>query len=637
MPQTELSQSGRFDARLDLIPQEPGVYLMKDASGSIIYVGKAVNLPRRLHSYFCENPRGNAKVLAMISHIADFSYILCENELEALILENNLIKQYSPRYNILLRDDKEYPYIKVTMNEMYPRVMKSFHVAKDKEEGTRYFGPYLAGDLHRALEVLHEIFPLKRCRRVFPRDIGKERPCLWYYIGRCIGPCRGEVSAEAYRAVCEQLCDFLEGKSSDFEEALKEEMNRASDDLQYEEAARMRDRLSALNRLRERQIIISPERSDSADVLGMARNGNEAAIQLLKVREGRMVSSAAFFFPDQEEAAEDFMEAFLLQYYDDPQSIPKEILLGLSLLRQDLIERQLSDLRGKKLSLLTVKAGKKKRWLEMADKNAGESLSRHTLLGTQGDREKSLENLAKFLKMEDIPHRIEAYDIANLGEEDRAASMVVFVDGRPKRSDYRHFKIQSFEGADDYAAMTEVLRRRLSRLDDADFGERPELILLDGGSGHVRTIQGLLNDMAPDIALAGMVKDHQHRTRGLVRSDMEILELRRQLEKGDSADPDKRAEALALLRLLTAIQNEAHRFAQRLHKKLGKKRNLRWSLEEIPGIGPQRRRALLSHFHTLKAISEASQEELLKVPGLPESAASAVYQHFHPEFQAEEE
>lgn len=314
-----------FDARLDLIPAEPGVYLMKDAAGSVIYVGKAKILPNRLRSYFCKEPQGNKKVLAMIAQIADFSYITCENELEALILENNLIKQYRPHYNILLRDDKEYPYIKVTLHEQYPRVMKVFHVDEDQKKGAVFYGPYLAGDLNLALQALHKIFPIKTCKRVFPRDIGKDRPCLNYYIGRCIGPCLGEVSEAEYRSLIQDICRFLEGNYRGLLTQIESEMKLAADQLNFEAAAQWRDRLTALQHLMARQIIVS-QSSESIDVIGLARNASEICLQKLEVREGRMLASSSIFVEDRGEHEGEVLDAYIRQIYREDSYIPLSLI-----------------------------------------------------------------------------------------------------------------------------------------------------------------------------------------------------------------------------------------------------------------------------------------------------------------------
>lgn len=627
-----IKASEGFDARLDLIPEKPGVYMMKDADGEVIYVGKAINLPRRLRSYFGPNPQGDRRILTMISHIEDFDYVLCANELEALVLENNLIKEYQPRYNILLRDDKEYPYIKVTLNEAYPRVLRAFHIEDDHKLGVQYFGPYQAGDLYRALDAIYDIFPLKRCRRVLPRDIGKERPCLNYYIGKCIGPCLGSVSQEAYRAVIDDIVDFLDGKSAKFSEQIREDMQAASRNLEFEKAARLRDRLHALEKLHERQVIVNPDLKGEADVLAGAENGSEKAIQILKIREGRIISTGSYFFPDRGESYAELYRSFILQYYSSGQVIPPELILSELPENPAEIETWLTDKAGRRVRLHQPQRGLKRRWLEMGEINAKESLVRHTLLGGgHGDRESTLEDLANRLGMTEFPKRIEAYDIANLGEADRAGSMVVFVDGRPKRSDYRHFKIKRVEGQDDYASLQEVLDRRLARLEDENFGQRPQLILIDGGLGHINAVGPAIEDKGMGAAYAGMVKDDRHRSRGLVRPDGQEVKLRHDAQEELDLTPEQRNKDLALLRLITAIQNEAHRFAGRLHKNLGQKRNMRWTLEEIEGVGPARRRAILKEFKTLKAVSEASLEDLKAVPGLPQAAAEAVYFHYHPE------
>lgn len=621
-----------LNVRLDLIPEEPGVYMMKDAEGQVIYVGKAINLPKRLASYFTETPRGNAKVLAMISHIRDFDYAICSNELEALILENNLIKQYQPRYNILLRDDKEYPYIRVTLNEAYPRVMKAYRVDEDYKAGVRYFGPYQSGDLYRALSAIYEIFPLKRCRRVLPRDIGKERPCLNYYIGKCIGPCLGSVPQAAYRALIDELVDFLDGKTAPFRARLQEQMVWAAENLEFEKAARLRDRQAALDKLHEKQTIALPKLEGDADVLGTAENGSEKAIEILKVRDGRIISLGSYFFPDRGESIEELYRSFILQYYSKGHSAPPEILLSAYPEDYEGLSDWLNEGAERKVKIHKPQRGLKKRWLEMSERNARESLIRHTLIGGgQADLERTLDDLANRLGLSIYPRRIEAFDIANLGENDKAASMVVFIDGKPKRSDYRHFKINTVEGQDDYASMREVIARRLARLRDESFGETPQVILLDGGAGHISAVEDLIRAEAPNIHLAAMVKDSHHRSRALIRDDLEEIPLRHEKAVEMELSQEQRNLDLALLRLVTAIQNEAHRFAGRLHKNLSKKRNLRWSLEAIPGIGEARRKALLKEFKSLKNLSEASLADIEKVPGLPKTAALAVYEHFNPE------
>ena len=622
---TEPSTNQPLDARLDLVPTNPGVYLMKDASGSIIYVGKAINLRNRLRSYFTANPQGNAKVLAMISHIADFSTIVVSSELEALMLEATLIKQHQPHYNILLRDDKGYPYIRVTMNELYPRVLKAFRVGDDKKAGARYYGPYLSGDLYRAMVVLRQIFPTKTCNRVLPRDIGKERPCLDYHIGRCIGPCRGDVSAEEYRAVMMDICHFLEGKYSPILDTLRSRMDQAAEELKFEQASLWRDRLQALERLMERQQAVS-DNDDDKDIVGIARNGNEICLQKLEVREGRIVSSASFFFPDDQTETADVLAAFIQQYYPNAADIPREILIPEVPADQASLSEYLRELRKGRCHLVRPQRGAGRSLLAMANENAEQALRRHTMLGGHGHTalQEAMRELAAVTGIASGIHRIEAIDISNTGRHDMAASMVVFIDGKPVKQQYRQFKIRTLEAPDDYESIREVLRRRLDRLGDNQFGSRPDLILIDGGKGHVTAALTVLSEFNLVIPVAGMIKDERHRTRGLALPGGEILELRSRIEQQD-------AQAMGLLRLLTAIQDEAHRFAQRLNQNLLKKRTVKMSLEAIPGIGPARRRLLLTAFQSIKGVSEATLEQLNAVSGLGAAAATAVYQHFHRE------
>ncbi len=622
-----------FDARLELVPQEPGVYLMKDASGSVLYVGKAINLRNRLRNYFTPNPNVDNKIKAMISHIADFNYILCRNELEALILENNLIKAHRPKYNTLLRDDKEYPYIKVTLHEMYPRVLKAYRVEQDYELGARYYGPYLAWDLQKALKAIYQIFPVMTCNRKLPRDIDKKRPCLKYYINRCIGPCIGQVSAADYRESVEEICRFLDGQYDELLKKIRQKMETASANLEFEKAAIWRDRYRDLERLTAAQVIVTKKPED-IDVLGIARNGNEIAVQKLEIRKGRMIGSVSSFTEDGSESETEILEIFLNQHYQKSSFIPSLIVIPCRLSQPELFSSYFSRLAGHKVSFRKAERGEKKRLLEMAEKNAKQNLRRYTLIGGSATGLSiTLKNLADIFHMDEAPRRIEAYDIANLGTADRTGSMVVFTEGKPLRSAYRHFHIKSFEGIDDYRAMREVLERRLKRLSDPAFAETPDLILLDGGKGHVNTLKPLLEKMAPGIPFAGIVKDDRHRTKGLVLPDGRLIELQKPSgsEHEEQETPDQRSQRLGLLRLMTAIQNEAHYFAGRLQKKSGFKRTVKYSLEEIPGVGPARRKALLREFSTVKNIAEASLQELIGVKGLPEETAKAVYQHFHKE------
>ena len=614
-----------FDARLDIVPTDPGVYLMKDASDSVIYVGKAKNLRNRLRSYFGKNPQGNAKVLAMISHVADFEYVVVGSELEALLLESNLIKRYQPHYNILLRDDKGYPYVCVTMQEEYPRIMKVFRPDKNMQ-GAKYYGPFLSGDLYYALQALREIFPTKTCRKVLPRDIGKERACLNYHIGRCVGPCRGDVAVTEYRAVMENICRFFEGKYDGIVKDLEVQMNGAAEALDFEKAAIYRDRLAALRKVMANQNVSFPRESDR-DAIGFYRDAGEICFRKLELRGGRIIGSSTYFLKDEGESEDALVEAFLMQYYPTAPEIPKEILTSIPLENHDAIEEAICEMAGHKVSLHIPQRGDGMRLLDLANANAKESTRRRILrVGSSNESVKTaLEKLAAVLELPEPPARIESYDISNLGNDDRCGGMVVFTDGRPDKQSYRLFKIKTVEGQDDYASMREVLTRRFSHMGDDRFAKMPDLILADGGLGQVNAIYGVLEELglADKIHLAGMVKDRKHRTNGLVTRDGIEVAL------ADEAREDE--EMMALFRLITGVQNEVHRFAISYQRKLSKKRNLTYKLETIPGIGEAKRKSLMKHFGSIKAMSEATVEELSEAERITKKDAEAIYSHFHGE------
>ena len=614
--------ASKFDARLDIVPTDPGVYLMKDASDSVIYVGKAKNLRNRLRSYFGKNPQGNAKVLAMISHVADFEYVVVGSELEALLLECNLIKRYQPHYNILLRDDKGFPYVCITMQEEYPRIMKVFRPDKNMT-GAKYYGPFLGGDLYRALQALRDIFPTKTCRKVLPRDIGKERACLNYHIGRCVGPCRGDVPAEEYRKVMENMCRFFEGKYDGILRDLEAQMQEASENLDFEKAAVYRDRLNALRAVMANQNVSFPRESDR-DAVGFFRDAGEMCFRKLELREGRIIGSSTYFLKDEGETEDSLLEAFLMQYYPTAAEIPKEVLVSIDLENHDAVEQAISDMAGHKVSVHVPQRGDGARLLEMANANAKEALRRRILrVGTsQQSVETALGLLRDKLALRDIPQRIESYDISNLGNDDRCGGMVVFTDGRPDKQAYRLFKIKTVEGQDDYASMREVLLRRFSHAGDEKFAKMPDLILADGGLGQVHAIYSVLEELGlqDKVQLAGMVKDRRHRTHGLVKLDGETIDL--------AEDAREDEDMMVLFRLITGIQNEVHRFAITYQRKLSKKRNLTYSLETIPGIGTAKRKTLMKHFGSIKAISKASKEELMEAERISENDADAIIAHF---------
>lgn len=626
---------------------------MKDAEGSVIYVGKANRLRQRLSSYFGPGgPQGGVKVKAMVARVTSFDFVICENELEALVLESNLIKSYHPFYNILLRDDRDYPYLRITLHEQYPRILKAYRIGPDKAEGAKYFGPFLAGDLYYALRTIHELFPLKTCRRVFPRDIGKERPCLNYYIHRCIGPCLGDVSEQDYRAVMLQVIDFLEGRYSAIVSGIKGKMSAASEALRFEEAAEWRDKLQRLERLLARQTAVTGYKEDS-DALGLARAQGLCCVVRLALRGGKITESTTHFMNENGEDESELLLAFIAQYYS-ADNAPRALLLPIALDEESAATAtQLLTLgarvgSGPTTKISTPQRGAKTQILEMARNTAREALQRKHIISGSSEtvRTEGLRLLSSLVGLDALSaRRIEAFDVANYGETDKACSMIVFVDGKADKNLYRLFKIKRVEGQDDYASMREALSRRVARLGEEAFGAVPQLILVDGGPQHVSMAQAVLDEAAVNVALAGMVKDERHRTRGLALVSGEIIELAEIAYPGKNALHTAEAqsetaeneeafglnkdEARLVLNLLTRIQDEAHRVAGGYTKKLSKKRQLRYKLEDIAGVGPQKRKALMAAFPSVKAISESSPETLLeKVPSLGEKTARAIVEHF---------
>ena len=626
-------QPNRFHAQLELVPEEPGVYIMRDAQGSVLYVGKANSLRQRLRSYFTKNPAVDRRIAMMIQKIASYDTILCANELEALVLEANLIKEYQPPYNILMRDDKEYPYIRVTLQEAYPRVMKAFRVGDDVKLGARYYGPWLAGDINRALKVLEAVFPLRNCSRDLPREIGKERPCLNYYIGRCVAPCTGEVTEDEYRAIVDEVLQFLDGRTDELIERFYRDMQEASERLDFDQAEHLRGNWEALSRLREEQRVVD-RRGGERDALGIARNGNEVAMTKFEVRDGRLSRSVQVFAQDLGGEDGAYLASFIREQYRSPGQIPQEILVPKALEDEALLLTLLGRMKGSKVTIHRPQRGSKKALIDMAQYNALRALERRSL--SRGSDPVAIETTLRYLGeltgASGDPVRIEAFDISHMGQGDRSGSMVVFRQGKAERSSYRVFTIKGFEGIDDYLSMKEVLSRRLMRLDDEQFGRRPDLLLVDGGAGHVSTTLPVAE--AYGIPLAGIVKDDRHRTRGLVLSSGEIVELSPFALSDDDLEQeteDERAKRLGLLHLLTSIQDEAHRFALRHNEQRRHKRAKRYKLETIPGVGPARRKALLLAFGSTKNIALASMEDLQKVKGIPEEVARAVYSHFNEE------
>ena len=631
-----------FDARLDLVPEDPGVYIMKDASGSVIYVGKALRLRSRLRSYFTPNPKGNPKVISMISHITDFDYIVCANETEALLLECNLIKSYRPKYNILLTDDKEYPYIKITLNEDFPRVLKAYRIEKDIDEGVRYYGPYLNGALNKSLDTLKTFYPVRNCSNNFPRDIGKRRPCLNYYIGKCAGVCAGLISKEDYMVNIEGIIGFLEGKYDDIIRQIQSSMEKASEEMKYEKAAQYRDRLSSLKALMEKQTVAMTGKKDS-DVIGISIGEAESCILKLEIRQGRMIGTSVFFISGDNDYNNENIATALVQHYSQTPFIPSQILLGIDIGDYSVISESISKLKGRQVTVRHAQKGVWKDLSDMANRNARAALKRRTMFAGSFAfaAKETLDRLSKVIFGEEGRIiRIEAFDVSNYKDDDIAASMVVFEHGKALRSGYRLFKIKRQDFQDDLLAMREVLERRLARAGDTKFGSLPQLVLVDGGLNHVRVAAQTLAhaDLNEEIYVLGMVKDSRHRTRGLVDIDGRELVLSQQREtlkqdfgrmgevEEDFLEDEDRKN---LLRLISGIQDEAHRFAGNYTRKLSKKRQIRFELEEIEGVGPARRKALMARFGSIRKIKLSTAEEISQTPGVSLEIAENIYKYFN--------
>lgn len=615
-----------FDIQEELkkLPQKPGVYLMKDADGHVIYVGKAVNLKNRVRQYFQSSRNQTAKTRSMVPHIREFEYIVTDSEMEALLLECNLIKKYHPYYNILLKDDKTYPYIKVTVQEPFPRIFVTRRMEKDK---AKYYGPFtdvLA--MKETVETLHKLFPIRKCKKVFPRDIGKERPCLNHHIGQCVAPCSGQISQEEYQAYVKDAMDFLEGKHEEIRKKMEQEMQAAAERMEFEKAAALRDKMRAIQSVAERQKISNTGLGD-ADVIAFVRAFSECLVQVFFIRGGKMTGRENFTLTVFEEQSRgEILTAFVKQFYSGTAYIPKEILLQEALLEEEgeLIAAYLSERRGSKVMLTVPIKGEKHKLVELAHKNAmlifeqfGEKLKREEQR-TKG----AMEELRQALGITTELRRVEAYDISNTQGFESVGSMVVFEDGRAKNSDYRKFKIKTVVGPNDYASMKEVITRRLNHAmrektegKTTSFTRLPDLILMDGGKTQVHAAEEVLLSFGIHIPVCGMVKDDKHRTRGLLFQEKEI---RMPLTSEG-------------FRLVTRIQDEVHRFAITYHRKLREERNLHSVLDDIKGIGQVRRKALMLHFGSIEKIAEAEVAELLEVDGMTIPAADQVYLFFHRE------
>ena len=633
---TEKDENGfNIEEELKKLPASPGVYIMHDRHDEIIYVGKAISLKNRVRQYFQESRSKTAKIEKMVSRIARFEYIITDSELEALVLECNLIKEHRPRYNTMLKDDKTYPYIKVTMDEAFPRVLFSRTMKKDK---CRYFGPYTsAGAVKDTIDLIHKLWKLRTCTRRLPQDIGKERPCLNYHIKQCQAPCQGYISQEEYGKAVAQTLDFLNGKYEPVLSMLEEKMMQASDEMDFETAIEYRELLNSVKQVAQKQKITSQSMEDR-DIIAMARDSEDAVVQVFFVRDGKLIGREHFHV-SASTAGDDsqIIGSFIKQFYAGTPFIPREVWVQQEFEEMGLVGQWLTKRRGQNVKFVIPKKGQKERLVELAAKNA--------LLVLSQDKEKikreelktigAMNQVGEWLGLSEVK-RIEAFDISNISGFESVGSMVVYEGGRPRRNDYRKFKIKTVQGPNDYASMEEVLTRRfehglsereeLMAMETADgdpgnmerfgsFTRFPDLIMMDGGRGQVNVALKVLERLGLSIPVCGMVKDDNHRTRGLYYQNVEI-------------PIDRYSEGF---KLITRIQDEAHRFAIEYHRSLRSQGQVRSVLDDIEGIGPARRKALMRRFKSLEAIRDASLEELSSTEGMNRRAAESVYGFFHGE------
>lgn len=616
-----------FEEELKKLPRKPGVYIMRDDKDVILYVGKAINLHNRVRSYFRENIGRGPAIDQMVSLIARFEYIVTDSELEALVLENNLIKENSPKYNTLLKDDKTYPYIKVTVGEDYPRILFSRTMKKDK---SRYFGPYTsAAAVKDTIELLNKLYQLRTCNRVLPRDIGIERPCLNYHIRQCLAPCQGYVSKEEYRQQVAGALEFLNGNYSPILKDLEEKMKKAAEAMEFEDAARYRDLLSSVRQVSQKQKITEGVGEDK-DILALYQDETEAVVQVFFVRDGKLIGREHYYMthvPENNKPA--ILQDFVKQFYAGTPFIPRELMLQYEIEDAELIEKWLSERKGSRVYLKVPKIGSKEKLVELAAQNAKLVLSqdREKLKREEGRTIGAVKEISDLLQLPLTgTARMEAYDISNINGFENVGSMVVYEKGKPKRSDYRKFKIKSVSGPDDYACMREVLTRRFRHgmeesreLEEQEmdqeygsFTKFPDLILMDGGRGQVNIALSVLEELGIDIPVCGMVKDDNHRTRGLYYHNIEL-------------PIDTHSEGF---KLITRIQDEAHRFAIEYHRSLRSKTQVRSVLDDIPGVGPARRKALMRHFKSLEEIRQATVEDLMEIPEMNERTAQEIVAFF---------
>lgn len=630
----------KFREELSRVPEKPGVYIMHDETDKILYVGKAIVLKNRLKSYFADIPH-SARITSMISQISRFEYIVCGSEMEALLLENNLIKKHKPKYNVLLKDDKGYPYIKVTLGERFPRVVLARRVEKD---GAKYFGPYFSAfTVKQLLETIESIVPLRTCRKKFgPRDESlNDRPCLNYHMGRCKGVCAGKISEEEYGKMVRLALDFLAGNTRDVEKKLEEEMLAAAAREEFEAAAEYRDRLKALSQLKVRQST-SLIGDEDFDTVAVARNSVDACAEVFFVRGGKLLGREFFIFDGAADASDgELLEAFIKGFYNENQYVPQKIYIDVPLNEEDssLLEQALETFRGGKVHIIVPQKGEKRRLCDLAKQNASTALENRekaALTGKPSEREtRALSHIQEIFNLPELPGRIEAYDISNQGDSEIDASMVVFTGGKPSRSEYRLFKMKRITTRSDTDSMTETLERRVKRLLEGSqgFEKAPDLILADGGIGQVNAILSVLADNGLAIPVLGMVKDDRHRSRALCgpkdyAADVEKYGCEAQLTRDNSVEFDLRSDP-DIWRFITTIQDEAHRVAVGYNRKLTEKRYKKSVLDDIPGVGEKRKIALYKEFGSIAAIREATVDELTRVPGIGQARAKEIYDSIH--------
>lgn len=607
--------------RLDQLPDKPGVYIMKNELDEIIYVGKAKSLRKRVRQYFGSYGKSSKKVASMVSKIHDFEYIIVENEVESLVLESNLIKDNLPKYNILLRDDKQYPYIKVKVNERFPRVMKTRRILKD---GAKYFGPYPdVFAVNESIESFERLYPLRTCNLNLENVEEKNyRPCLNYYIGKCLGPCIGNVKDQDYNVMVEEVLSFLSSSDNKLIDKLHEKMMDYSRNLDYENAADIRDRIKNLEYLKERQLISDPEARDDKDIIALAKGIDEVLIQIFFFRNGKIIGREHYMIRDYyNDSYEEIFSSFLKQFYIGASYIPKEIIIEEKPMDIKVLEDWLSEKRGNKVTITVPVKGDKKELVRMVKRNALDMIEKY------GDKYKkraesnrlALEEIKDLIGLKERPRRIEAYDISNISGVESVGSMVVFEDGDAKKSDYRKFRIKSVIGPDDYSSLKEVIERRFRRGveekkedKNSSFSNFPDLIMMDGGKGQVSAAKEILDKLKLNIEICGLVKDDFHRTRGIIYNNEEF-----------NVDLNSRA-----YKMIYKIQEEAHRFAINYHRNLRSKTMFKSELDDIKLIGPKRKENLLKHFKSIDKIKKASIQELMEVESMNEKSAESLYEHF---------